>query len=202
MQFPKGLNMEASMKSSPVIAYPDGQFRTGATMQSAAWLPNSVYSQALDALVIACADVTPVYRARMLIGHRTWRPQADWWVFGGRMQRGELYQEAAARNTLRELFRGDRFTLAPDRFRMIGIYNLIWDQRAQEPSDAGCQHISVTMMIRLTRQEVNGITPNEEYSEVRWITPSAIIADADAYHPCLVQMARDVRMQMALSTPQ
>ena len=184
--------MDASTKSSPVVAYRDGQFRTGSIAPAAAWLPDSVYSQALDALVIACADVAPVYRGRMLIGRRTWPPQADWWIFGGRMQRGDLYQQAAARNIRRELFRGAQVTLESDRFRIIGVYNLIWDQRAQEPSDAGCQHLSVTMMLRLTRQEAISITPNEEYSEVRWIAPGAIITDADAYHPCLVQMARDV----------
>ena len=115
------------------------------------------------------------------------------------MQRGERYQEAAARNTLRELFRGSQFTLSPDRFRMIGVYNLIWDQRAQEPSDEGCQHLSVTMMIRLTRHEVNSITPNEEYRAVRWVSPRAIIDDANTFHPCLVQMARDVRKALLMS---
>lgn len=191
--------MDPSVGPSPVTTYPDGQFRTGSGTKNIAWLPDSVYSQALDALVIACADVAPVYRGRMLIGHRTWPPQADWWIFGGRMQRGELYQQAAARNVLRELFSGGQVTLESDRFRIIGIYNLIWDQRAQEPSDAGCQHLSVTMMIRLTRQEVVSITPNEEYSKVRWIAPGAIISDAAAYHPCLVQMARDVQRALTAS---
>lgn len=191
--------MDPSVGPSPVTTYPDGQFRTGSGTKNIAWLPDSVYSQALDALVIACADVAPVYRGRMLIGHRTWPPQADWWIFGGRMQRGELYQQAAARNVLRELFNGGQVTLESDRFRIIGIYNLIWDQRAQEPSDAGCQHLSVTMMIRLTRQEFVSITPNEEYSKVRWIAPGAIISDAAAYHPCLVQMARDVQRALTAS---
>lgn len=191
--------MDPSVGPSPVTTYPDGQFRTGSGTKNIAWLPDSVYSQALDALVIACADVAPVYRGRMLIGHRTWPPQADWWIFGGRMQRGELYQQAAARNVLRELFSGGQVTLESDRFRIIGIYNLIWDQRAQEPSDAGCQHLSVTMMIRLTRQEFVSITPNEEYSKVRWIAPGAIISDAAAYHPCLVQMARDVQRALTAS---
>jgi ADP-ribose pyrophosphatase YjhB (NUDIX family) len=191
--------MDASKKTSPVVTYPDGQFRSGTEPLIAAWLPDSIYSQALDALVIACADVAPVYRGQMLIGHRAWPPQADWWIFGGRMQRGELYQQAAARNILRELFHGRAITLESNRFRIIGVYNLIWDQRAQEPSDAGCQHLSVTMMIRLTREEANNISLNEEYSAVRWIAPDTIIAAGDAYHPCLVQMARDVRQ--ALATP-
>src|SRR6185312_13137799 len=123
----------------------------------------------------------PVYRGRMLIGRRTWPPQADWWIFGGRMQRGELYQQAAVRNILRELFRGGQVTLESDRFRVIGVYNLIWDQRAQEPSDAGCQHLSVTMMLRLTRQEVNCSTPHEEHIEVRWIDPGRIITPPHAH---------------------
>ena len=185
--------MSTSRHTPPVITYLGRQFRTGREVSGTTWLPDAVYSQALDALVIACVDVVPVYRGRILIGHRTWQPQADWWIFGGRMHKSEWYQQAAARNTRRELFsgRGD-YEFELDRFRALAVYNLIWDQRAQEPLDAGCHLISVTTTIRLTRQEVHDITPNEEYSEVKWIHPQAIIANSDTYHPCLVQIARDI----------
>lgn len=182
------------MPSPDVSTFPDRQFLTGQERQTTTWLPDSIYSQALDALVVVCADIMPLYQGRVLLGRRQWQPQADWWVFGGRMRKGELYQVAAARNTARELFSArDESAIEPGRFQLIGVYNLIWDRRAQEPTDGGCHHVSMTMMIRLTRKEVAVISPNDEYSETKWIAPKAIIADAQSYHPCLVQMARDVQ---------
>ncbi len=184
--------MSVLVSSDLITTYPDRQFRTGEGSTGTGWLPDTVYSQALDALVIACVDVMPFYRGRMLIGRRRWQPQADWWIFGGRMRKGELYQQAAERNIMRELFSSsDNHIIELDRFRTVGIYNLIWDQRAQEPSNAGCQHISVAMMIRLTRQEASSIRPNEEFSETQWVHPHDIFARADLHHPCLVQMTRD-----------
>ncbi len=185
--------MQLSTVSPPVAAYRDRQYCTGEEFYSANWLPDAVYGQALDALVVACVDVIPLYRKRMLIGRRIWQPQADWWVFGGRMQKGELYHTSAVRNIARELFHGQMIPdLSPDRFQITGVYNLIWDQRAQEPMNAGCHHLSVTMMVHFSRQEVASISANEEFSELRWIAPSFLIANANEYHLCLAQMARDV----------
>ena len=191
---------ECFMSSSPVISYPHGQFQTGLPQGVSTWLPDRVYNQALDALVVACVDIIPIYRGRVLLGRRRWQPQADWWIFGGRMRKGELYQAAALRNTARELFSDtDAVTIESDRFQLVGVYNLIWDTRAQSPMDAGCHHISVTMMIRLNHLEVTSIHINEEYSEVKWILPEDIIAGTRLYHPCLIQMAKDARQ--LLTTP-
>jgi len=192
------MRVSVLVSSSPVTVYPDKQFRAGEGLVGTSWLPDAVYSQALDALVIACVDVVPFYRRRMLIGRRRWQPQADWWIFGGRMRKGELYQQAAERNIMRELFSsGDDHVIELDRFRMVGVYNLIWNQRAQEPSNAGCQHISVTVMIRLTREEARSISPNEEYSETHWVNPHDLLGRVDLHHPCLVQMTRDALRVLA-----
>ena len=109
------------------------------------------------------------------------------------MRKGELYQAAAGRNVKRELFQDiDGIKLDTNRFVLVGIYNLIWDKRAQEPVENGCHVLSVTMMLPLTDDEVACLCPNEEYRDIRWVFPDEIILMPAVYHPCLVQMARDV----------
>jgi len=176
-----------------VTVYDDKQFITGKEREPDDFLPDSVYNQALDTLVIGCADVIPMYNGRILIGLRAWEPQPDWWCFGGRMRKGELYQVAAARNVKRELFAGvDEMEIHPNRFVLVGVYNLIWDRRAQEPVENGCHMLSVTMLLPLVDAEVASLHPNEEYCDARWVPPDEIIHHSNAYHPCLVQMARDL----------
>lgn len=116
------------------------------------------------------------------------------------MRKGELYQVAAARNIKRELFSGlDEIEIHPDRFVLVGVYNLIWDKRAQERVENGCHMLSVTMLLPLVDAEVASLHLNEEYSDARWVLPDEIIHHANAYHPCLVQMAKDVAELMATS---
>ena len=179
--------MDATNYWQSVTVHTNTQFITGKEPEVGGLLPDAVYSQALDSFVIACVDIIPMYIGNMLIGLRSWEPQPDWWCFGGRMYKGELYQAAAARNLKRELFYTlDEIEFDPSRFTLMGIYNLIWDERAQVPVENGCHTISITMMLPLTDSEFASLHPNEEYRETRWITPSEIIHSSDVYHPCLV----------------
>jgi hypothetical protein len=169
------------------------EFLKDKELEQRGFLPEDVYSQALNALVIGCVDIIPVHNGHMLIGLRKWQPQPNWWCFGGRMQKGELYQTTAARKIKRELFSHvDDIEINPNRFTLIDIYNLIWDKCAQVPVENGCHVISVTMMLSLTNKEVTHLHPNEEYHSIRWIRPSEIIRESERYHPCLVQMVKDM----------
>lgn len=192
------MNSTGSWQS--VIVHPDRQYTTGAVSKQEGRLPDQDYSKALDILVIGCVDIIPIYQERMLIGLRSWEPQPDWWCFGGRMQKGELYQMAAVRNVKRELFfNTDGVDIDPDRFGFVGVYNLIWGRRAQYPVENGCHMLSITMMLILTDKEVNSLSLNEEYRASRWVDPVQIIEDSDTYHPCLIQMAKDVSKLLSSS---
>ncbi|HTK11078.1 MAG TPA: NUDIX domain-containing protein [Ktedonobacteraceae bacterium] len=182
--------------SQLVTPHPNKQYVTGKEIATGGLLPDAIYSQALDTLVIACVDILPVHGERILLGRRSWEPQQDWWCFGGRMRKGELYQIAAQRNALRELFCDtEKIEIDPDRFTLIGIYNLLWDTRAQAPTENGCHMISITMMLPLTENEIPFLCPNEEYHDVQWALPDEITSRADIYHPCLIQMIRDASTQ-------
>ncbi len=113
------------------------------------------------------------------------------------MRKGELYQIAAARNIRDELFHGIEWLhFDPSRFGLIGVYNLIWDKRAQQPAENGAHTLSVTMILPLTDAEVRQISPNNEYRRVRWIHPEELLGMPDRFHPCLVEMAQGVAKLM------
>ncbi len=113
----------------------------------------------------------------------------DWWVIGGRMRKGELIEQALRRNIQGEL----RLDISEDRLRLIiGYYNLIWDTRAQEPTTNGCHVFSITTAVQLTDEEKACMQLNEEYTESQWVDPFHIVEHADQFHPCLVQIARDI----------
>lgn len=124
-----------------------------------------------------------------MIARRAWEPQPDWWVIGGRMWKAELIEQALQRNLRREL----QLDLPEDRLRsIIGYYNQIWDTRAQEPTTNGCHVFSITTAVQLTEAEKACMQLNEEYTDSQWVNPLHVIENADQFHPCLVQVARDI----------
>lgn len=176
------------MYQRPVKVHPNYQYVTGEPPKLGTFLPDSTYAEALDALVICCADVALLHRGLWLIAKRAWEPHPDWWVIGGRMRKGELIEQAVRRNIRREL----HLDIAEDRLlHIIGYYSQIWDTRAWEPTN-GCHVFSITTAVHLTDEEKAGIQMNEEYTKSQWVDPVHVIEHADHFHPSLVQVARDI----------
>lgn len=174
-----------------VSEYPNRQFVTGEKQKPGSFVPDDVYSQALDALVVCCADAAVMCEGKWLIAKRAWEPQPDWWVIGGRMRKGERIEQALRRNLRREL----KLDIPEERLLgVIGYYNLIWDKRAQKPAENGCHMFSITSIAELTPAEKEQLILNEEYVDFRWVDPVEVIANANDYHSCLVQMAKDIQV--------
>ena len=170
-------------------AYPNRQYVTGEQQKSGTFLPDSTYAAALDALVICCADAAILHQGLWLIAKRSWEPHPDWWVIGGRMRKAELIEQALQRNIRREL----HLDISLDRLRsIIGYYNQIWETRAQEPVMNGSHVFSITTAVHLTDEEKGSLQLNEEYTDFRWVDPLDVRENADQFHPCLVQVARDI----------
>lgn len=173
----------------PVKEYPNHQYVTGKRQKPGTFMSDSTYAEALDALVICCADAAVLHQGLWLIAKRVWQPQPDWWVIGGRMRKSELIEQALQRNLRREL----HLDIPEDRLRsIIGYYNQIWDTRAQEPTANGSHVFSITTAVHLTDEEKARIQLNEEYAASQWVNPSQVIENAGQFHPCLVQIARDI----------
>jgi hypothetical protein len=119
---------------------------------------------------------------------KIWEPLPDWWIIGGRMRKGELIEQALRRNLRREL----HLDIDEDRLRNIIGYCQIWDTRAWEPTANGCHVFSITTAVHLTDEEKASIQLNEEYVASQWVDSVHVIENADQFHPCLVQVARDI----------
>ncbi len=173
----------------PVREYPNLQYVTGTQQKPGTFMSDATYSEALDALVVCCADAAVLHQGVWLIAKRIWKPQPDWWVIGGRMRKAELIEQALRRNLWREL----HLDIPEDRLRsIIGYYNQIWDTRAQEPTTNGCHVFSITTAVQLTDEEKARIQLNEEYADSQWVDPLYVIENSHQFHPCLVQVARDI----------
>lgn len=140
-------------------------FVTGSFKSHATHLSDEDYGILLDTVAIACVDIVVLNQYdEMLLGKRTREPQPDWWIIGGRMIPGESFEQAAARNLLREL----GLDIEPNRFHYLDTFSLVWSKRTQPPQNNGCHTISITMFVTLTDREITTITPNDEYSELKW----------------------------------
>lgn len=177
------------MYRHPVHTYPNRQYVTGREQKLGTFLSDSTYAAALDALVICCADAVILHQGLWFIAKRAWEPHPDWWVIGGRMRKGERIEQALRRNVRREL----HLDIPENRLlSIIGYYNTIWDTRVQEPTANGSHLFSIITKVHLADEERAHIHLNEEYADSQWVDPTHVIEHAEQFHPCLVQVARDI----------
>ncbi|HSW98267.1 MAG TPA: NUDIX domain-containing protein [Candidatus Saccharimonadales bacterium] len=156
------------------------------------FVDDGVYTQILDAIVVACLDIVLVHEGKILLGKRAWHPQADWWIIGGRMRPGEELEVAAARHAKRDL----GLELPHDRFSYLTSFSTAWKVRRHAPADHGTHTTSIVMVIELTTEEAESIKLNEEYTEQQWLAPADILANVDfhpALHQCALALAQDLR---------
>lgn len=68
------------------------------------FIPENLYFQILENLPIACVDIAIVAQGSVLLVKRKDAPAKDqWWVPGGRVLKGEMMKEAAARKAWEEV---------------------------------------------------------------------------------------------------
>ena len=61
-------------------------------------IPEPLYRQFLENMPLACVDVAIVDRGRVLLVKRNDAPaRGEWWVPGGRVWKGEMLRDTAAR---------------------------------------------------------------------------------------------------------
>jgi colanic acid biosynthesis protein WcaH len=71
---------------------------------SPAFIPDELYARILDSMPIACVDIAVVARGGVLLVKRKDAPaRGEWWVPGGRVLKGEMMRETAARKAREEV---------------------------------------------------------------------------------------------------
>jgi len=137
------------------------------------------YGKVLDNIVVGCVDVAVVYNDQILLERRRSNPiKGEWWIFGGRINKGEDLQEAARRGVEREL--GLRFE-DEDRFVELGAYNLRWPTRREPLTTNGCHHLLIAHMIVISDVEKDKI--DSFLSKGRLITEWHQIRQSESYVP-------------------
>jgi len=130
-------------------------------------LSETDYGRALDNLVQANVDViVHTSDGRVLLGYRKELPLRDmFWVFGGRMHRGETTVDTALRNLAREIgLEADRSRLVTDH-----IYNVRWGARSVPPQEHGFQTLLMLMRYECTPQEAASLAvADETHQWLRW----------------------------------
>jgi len=156
-------------------------------VSSATVMEEERYAEALDTLVVACVDIAVLHKKSILLGRRSRYPYPDWWILGGRIFRGEFFEDSARRILRRE---GNLVIEDKARFRRIGLANFLWKERAQLPAENGSQQISITMLVKVDDGEVSQIEPDDEYTEFRWV-PVRDIKDGE-FHEYVKECAASV----------
>ncbi len=128
---------------------------------------------------------------KVLVATRQQEPQPGDWVVGGRVPAGKSPAEAAELKAKEEL----SIDIDPQRLLPAGVYNLIWDSRAEGPLSVGDQtytgvHDTAHLFVYpVTSTEIATMDLGDEYSKLRWVDPFEIIdAPRGEYHPAFVDM--------------
>lgn len=114
-------------------------------------LSDSEYGKVLDNIVVGCVDVAVIYQGKILLERRGNHPiKNQWWIFGGRILKGEDFQLTAQRGVHREL---NLRVKDKQRFKQIGVFNLIWPTRREPKQENGCHHLLVAHSLSVTDTE-------------------------------------------------
>ncbi len=126
-------------------------------------LPEDVYAQAMNSLVIVTVDIAiyDVSRKTLWLAKRRVQPTPDWWIIGGRLFAYEREQAGVVRTFARET----KLQVAPGRFRFIGFNRYFQSKRQQLPQSRGCDCLAYTFAIELTPVERTEVTQNLDSRE-------------------------------------
>ncbi len=127
------------------------------------FLPEDIYSKALDSLIVVCADIIPINRKKRLIylASRKIKPVIGWWFIGGRIFAGEKEVDAASRIFKRET----SISILPERFKFFSSHRYFMDVRAQPPQDSPCDMLGFNFTVELKPKEFKKASKNLDPNE-------------------------------------
>lgn len=155
---------------------------------SSQFVDPAVYAQAIESLIIVCTDIVFINRQHktLYLVKRKAKPSATWYMFGGRMKRGETETEAALRNLKKET----GLTLTADRLTYWNIGRFWWKDRQQEPQDRGVDALAFMFIVEPTAEELAAIQldPEEYEAEIGVRAFSQDELAAEKVHPIFLEI--------------
>lgn len=127
------------------------------------FLPEDRYAEAMEALIVVCADAIFINRERksVFLAWRRAKPLPGWWFIGGRINAGEREIDGIVRLVSRET----TLVFLPERFSFLRMNRYICSEREQEPQQAGSDTLSYMFAIELTHVEYSSVAVNLEQNE-------------------------------------
>jgi ADP-ribose pyrophosphatase YjhB (NUDIX family) len=146
------------LRRHEVLIYQDPNFKHARVR-----LTDDEYARAMQAFPILCADVVFIRTdERMLyLADRIIHPVKGWWWIGGRIYRGETYEDAA----IRKIHEDTGLQLSADRLVYVETVRLLSGVRQQAPQDIGADTVTLTYAVEITPEELAvanaGLDPEE-----------------------------------------
>ena len=123
-------------------------------------------------------------RQRILVGLRTNDPARGFWFApGGRIRKGENFNQAFRRLTEAEL--GQSLDISEATF--VGTYEHFYAEDFTGASDAGTHYVVLAYSISVDPTRI--ALPEEQHTEYRWVTADEALSDA-SIHPNTQAYAR------------
>lgn len=161
------------------------------------FLTDEEYRLIQNNIVIGCTDVLIVDEStgEALSGFRRQKPQEGYWFScGGRMERGQSYQEAGAAKIKEEL----GLDVDPARLEFLTAYSTAFKERAQEPREEG-SHTSnavVTLFVTPEERAQMELELNKEHEKADWVSLEEIASRYDTFPPILRDAIKKVEKEL------
>lgn len=161
------------------------------------FLTDAEYRLIQNNVVIGCTDVLIVDEStgEALSGYRQQKPQEGYWFScGGRMERGQSYQEAGAAKIKEEL----GLEIDPSRLELLTAYSTAFDKRAQEPQEEGVHTSNAVVVLFVSPEErlKMQFQLNEEHSKTEWMPLEEILDRHETFPPVLRDAIEKVEKSM------
>lgn len=172
-------------------------FVTGLFQSHAKRLPDSLWGDVQDSVVIVTSDTIVLCEGNILLGKRKIEPAKGlWWIFGGKILPGESIEESAARNLQREL----GLAIDDSRFIPLGTWcSVVWSRREQPPQDHGVHNVILPTFLALAPAEKDSIRLDKDHSELQWIKPQDLLKRTLEFHEALLAIVKEFSRSSPLS---
>lgn len=133
-------------------------------------IPPSLYRKIVESMPVPCVDVVLKSGSRVFLFKRAYEPAKNkWWLIGGRILRGETFEEAVKRKVKEEV------GIDAKVLKMIGVYEEFFvrsrfdgNAESKKNKNDGTHTLSICFVAEPIKKDF-GFTLNEEYGDYKSI---------------------------------
>lgn len=131
-------------------------------------IPDDAYEKILEYSIISAVDAIIVVNGKVLLGKRTQEPcKNQWWVPGGRQNKGEMPEDAVKRKVKEEI------GLDVEVERFVGVYDVLFDKTAFPSVKTGVHYVARVYVVKPAgNAEIRLDKTQKEYRWIDSIEPS------------------------------